>query len=68
MSDISSSVTPQPGVSSEMQTSLKALNHQARELKAEVKQLRRLQLSNAETMRETIHHTYHKIRVHKTYL
>ncbi|XP_064647505.1 uncharacterized protein LOC135500188 isoform X2 [Lineus longissimus] len=52
----SSTATPTPAVcNAEFQYSLRALHSRAKELSSEVKNLRRMQLHSAETIRETIH-------------
>ena len=64
MSDISST-TPQPLIGADMQNMIRNLNHRTRDLRSEVNKLRRLQVTNMETMRETIHDTYKKLKVYK---
>ena len=64
MSDVSSATpTPQSALSADVQMSIRTLNTRAKELKAELRTLRRLQLANAECMKETLHATFHKIKV-----
>ena len=62
MSDISSA-TPQPMISVDMQNTIRSLHYHTRDLRSEVNKLRRLQMTNMETMRESIHDTYKKLKV-----
>jgi len=61
LSDLSSA-TPQPMYSVDMHNSLKALKGQARELRDECRNIRRMQMTFADSMRETINVTYRKIK------
>lgn len=64
LSDVSSATpTPQPVMTADMQNTIRALNSRAKELKAELRHLRRMQLANAESMRETFQQTFLKIKV-----
>ena len=57
MSDLSSAATPQPQVSGEMHASLRVLSGKAQELRSDLRELRRLHVSNTESMRENMHRT-----------
>ena len=63
MSDISSATPQPPGGSMEMHHSLRTLNYRAKKLKEDIRCLKKLQIINAETMRDTINQTFLKIRV-----
>ena len=59
----SSTATPQPIISIEIQNNMRALYQRARELRTEVNKLRKMQINNSETMQETIYETFKKIKV-----
>ncbi|KAK2162424.1 hypothetical protein LSH36_99g07034 [Paralvinella palmiformis] len=61
MSDISSA-TPQPMISIDMQNTIRTLHYHTRDLRSEVNKLRRLQMTNMEAIRESIHDTYKKLK------
>ena len=64
LSDVSSATpTPQPVVPADVQSSIRTLNSRAKQLKQELRALRRMQLANAECMRETLHTTFITIKV-----
>ena len=64
MSDISSA-TPQAFISVDMQNSICAIHKRALELKAELGKLRRLHMTNQESMRDSMQKTFDKIKVFK---
>ena len=62
LSDLSSSTTPQPMSPMNLQNSLYALQHQAKQLKDDCRGIRRAQVAFQDTMRETINDTLRRIR------
>ena len=58
-----SSSTPQPGISIELQKNIKTASDRVKDLKTEFKQLRRIHEAQAETVQDTIKDALNKIQV-----
>ncbi len=64
MSDLSSATpTPGPEISAEFKSRLQTLHCKATEMKQEVKTLRRQQIENMNSMKDTINTTFNQIKV-----
>ena len=59
----SSTATPQPSFSVDVQNNMRTLKQKSRELRTETNKLRRLQQANNESMQQTIYETFKKIKV-----
>ena len=69
LSDLSSATpTPGPEISVEFQNKLRTLHSKAKEMKLEVRTLRRVQIDHMNIMKDTINITFRQIKVNSEFI